>query len=81
MSCGCKDKNKQLETVTPPVTPAPAPEVKYHRLGIHCYCGLYRLIPEGLKFGEEFRLVPCPKCGSNFHGRLISEEVGVEELA
>lgn len=83
MSCGCKDKSKQpAEPVTPQVTAPPlaAPEVKYHRLGIHCYCGLYRLIPEGLKFGETFTLVPCPKCGSDFRGRLIDETV-VESLA
>lgn len=81
MPCGCKDKsNPAAKAVTSGVTPAPPAEVKYHRLGIHCYCGLYRLIPEGLKFGEIFTLVPCPKCGSDFRGRLIDETV-VESLA
>lgn len=33
------------------------------RLGLNCHgCGTLRLIPEGIKIGDIFQLVVCPRC-------------------
>lgn len=81
MSCGCKDPKPTepksfVGDIPSSVGTTP---VKPSRLAIHCYCGLTRLIPAGLKFNEEFTLTPCNKCGSSFRGRLEAD--GVVELA
>lgn len=62
-------------TVTPPV-------VETSRLYINCVCGLIRLIPAGLKPGDEFELVPCLKCGAPFKGRFVvrDNQKGAEEI-
>lgn len=49
-----------------------------NRLAITCNCGLTRMLPAGLKEGDEFTLVPCPKCNSSLKGRLTAE--GVQEV-
>ncbi len=48
------------------------------RLSIICSCGLQRLIPAGLKPGDEFTLVPCPKCNTPLRAKLTED--GVEEI-
>lgn len=40
-------------------------------LVITCYCGLARLLPEGLEVGDRVLLSPCPKCGAPFDGVLV----------
>jgi len=50
------------------------------RLGINCHaCGLFRLIPEDLKVGESFYLVPCPKCHSVPLSLRLTDD-GVQEV-
>lgn len=71
MPCKCNE-NK------PPRPAEEAPVVQPSRLAIHCFCGLTRLIPAGLKVNDTFELVPCPKCGSGFRGKLVDQ--GVEEV-
>lgn len=68
----CEEKKKAAA----PTVESPTPEFSF--LTIHCYCGLRRIIPDGLKVGDEFNLIPCPKCGNAFHGRV--EEGGVREI-
>lgn len=34
-----------------------------NRHGVQCGCGLWRLLPQWAAEGDEFNLVPCPKCG------------------
>lgn len=70
MACNCKP------AVTTPI-PAPSDPIP-SRILIVCACGLSRCLPEGLGLGEEFFLVPCPKCGYALHGRLEGD--GVREI-
>ena len=72
--CGCNKAAAPLpaEQVT---TPSPEPD----RWVILCAgCGLRRLIPAGLKVGETFELVPCPRCSNTLHGQFTGD--GVLEL-
>lgn len=46
---------------TKSIGPPDVPSVNRH--SIQCGCGLWRLIPRDAIEGDEFRLVPCPKCG------------------
>lgn len=64
MGCDC-EKTK----------PEVVEEVPTSRLAINCYCGLARMIPTGLKVGDTFSLVPCPKCGSTFIGKFVGNGV------
>lgn len=48
------------------------------KLAINCLCGLTRIIPRDLKFGEEFTLTPCPKCATALRYRF--ERDGVHEV-
>ncbi len=48
------------------------------KLAIDCVCGLRRIIPRNLKFGEQFELTPCPKCG--LAARYLFAEDGVHEV-
>lgn len=48
------------------------------KLAINCICGLTRIIPRHLKFGEEFVLTPCPKCATALRYRF--EPDGVHEV-
>lgn len=48
------------------------------KLAINCICGLTRIIPRHLKFGEEFSLVPCPRCGVAMRYRFAED--GVHEI-
>lgn len=71
MSCGCNDKKaKSTET--------PVESVPYQRLAITCNCGLFRMLPTGLQVGDEFELVPCPKCNVPFKGKFVGD--GAEQL-
>lgn len=42
---------------------------------IHCWCGLMRVLPFGLKVDDSFALVPCPKCGSGLIGKFMGDKV------
>lgn len=73
---GCNCSKKAPVPVTGPIA-GPA-EITRPREALHCFCGLTRLLPEGLREGDEFTLVPCPKCGSGLRGRVVAG--GVMEL-
>jgi len=76
MACKpCEEKKKAAAAAVEQSKPVVHPS----RLAIHCYCGLTRLIPAGLKPDDIFELVPCPKCGTGFRGKFVGE--GVEELS
>lgn len=34
-----------------------------YRQSVQCSCGLWRLLPESMKEGDEAALVACPRCG------------------
>lgn len=34
-----------------------------YRSSMQCGCGMWRVIPKSVAEGDEFSLVPCPKCG------------------
>lgn len=53
----------------PAVTPMPS------RWLVVCTCGLSRTLPEGIKEGDEFQLVPCPRCGSGYNGKFLGSKV------
>lgn len=80
MSCTpCEEKKKKAaEEAALVADPQPVEVPTPIREGINCYCGLFRLIPTGLKVDDIFDLVPCPKCGTMFRGRYM--EGGVEEV-
>lgn len=59
MSDELKPANQSRSTKT--IGPADVPD--YNRHSIQCGCGLWRLIPARAVEGDEFTLVPCPKCG------------------
>jgi DNA-directed RNA polymerase subunit RPC12/RpoP len=46
-------------------------EIPSTMLSIECYCGLRRLLPPGLKQGDNVHLDPCPKCGHAFNGLMV----------
>jgi len=48
---------KKTKVIGPPDVPS------YNRHSIQCGCGLWRCVPRGAAEGDEFHLVPCPKCG------------------
>jgi len=45
---------------------------------ISCFCGLRRVLPDGLQVGDEFTLIPCPRCGNALKGRREAE--GIREI-
>lgn len=44
-------------------------------LFITCFCGLARLLPDSLVYGETFWLPPCPACGAGFKGIYRGNDV------
>lgn len=62
------------DTDLTPSTPMPPAEYPSF-LAITCGCGLMRLLPDGIKVGDEVRLVPCLKCGSTLTGVLTPDGV------
>lgn len=75
MACGCNDKSKP--TPKPASIPEPI-EVKPSHLAITCGCGLMRLLPTGMKEGDTFTLVPCPRCSQGLRGKFVGN--GVQEV-
>lgn len=74
MGCPCRDK------MPPDVAPAFAsPETEQwvpNRFLINCKgCGLNRMLPKGIKEGDSFELVPCPKCATPFKGIFQVDQV------
>lgn len=51
-----------------------------YRLGINCSgCGTMRLLPEGIKVGDRFQLVTCPRCWTPPIPLILTDE-GVEQV-
>ena len=81
MSCKPCDEKKAARLAAEAAEPSPVAAVLARnptKLAINCFCGLTRIIPRDLKFGEEFTLVPCPKCATA--GRYRFEADGVHEV-
>lgn len=64
-------KDKKMETAA-----AETPKVSFYT--ISCFCGLNRVLPEGLQNGDEFTLTPCPRCGNALRGRREGD--GIREI-
>jgi len=49
------------------------------RIAFQPCCGLVRAIPADTNVGGTFTLVPCPRCGAGFYGRLVESDL-IEQL-
>lgn len=75
--CPCKQMKKEWkEKKMAEQTAVETPKVSFYT--ISCFCGINRVLPDDLKVGDEFTLVPCPRCGNPLRG--IREEDGVREI-